>query len=44
MVDALAAGYTDAFRAAAVIIALAVPIGWGFLRLHPRAVEPAAHA
>ncbi len=33
--DALTNGYTDAFQIGAVIIALAVPIALGFLRLKP---------
>jgi len=38
---ALAAGYTQAFRAGAVIIALAVPLALVFLRLRP-AGQPAS--
>jgi EmrB/QacA subfamily drug resistance transporter len=37
--DALTAGYTRAFQIAAVILALAVPIALGALRLHPSADE-----
>ena len=33
--EALAAGYTDAFRIAALIVAAAAPVAWGFLRLRP---------
>jgi Major Facilitator Superfamily len=38
--DALSAGYTRAFQAGAVIIALAVPIALGLLRLRPTTDTP----
>lgn len=39
--DALTAGYTSAFQLAAVMLALAVPIAIGLLRLRPSAHQPA---
>ena len=39
--DALTAGYTSAFAIAAVMLALAVPIGIALLRLHPHSDPPA---
>ncbi len=39
--DALTAGYTSAFQIAAVMLALAVPIAIGSLRLRPSAHQPA---
>jgi EmrB/QacA subfamily drug resistance transporter len=39
--DALTAGYTSAFQIAAVMLALAVPIAIGLLRLRPSAHQPA---